>query len=498
MSTIMGVKERRSRELGSFMYTCFILVSATVWSWIMTVPRAFTNAAMRVLDVFENAMLNMVWDYQGDNILRFLYEHQRADANRKSDGVIGKVRVDGRLLRAKISTSSRSFGMQTDDCTMSLGAREREKRDMLMDKILEDLVPALLEVLHSIPQRSEMEAIYKEQLGMVQNLQLAGNRKPLLLTLSDCEETSNSKDERCDIGSVLQGLAKRVGQVDGRVVQVLRALEGESKSNALVDERLAILVDGLGAVKEKCEADRALALHMMQCLERIDSTIASGIAAAESRIQLTDTREPHNNQATQKRQQHRRQQSEHDGYCGDGYCSSFFSAMVPDMYSGSIIADSACSINSNSENDNSDDDGQPISRLADNVFSTSNTRAQTTTASLSDKLEAKSEEHVSALKLKSTANKDNAMETTLDYTYKRDPSEVTLPRAKSAVIASAADYLYSIVQNEQQETHRTGLGISTKATDAETPKLQTIGRIRRKFSLRREIKRHSWFGKKPE
>ncbi|KAJ1901130.1 hypothetical protein LPJ81_003811 [Coemansia sp. IMI 209127] len=477
----MGTTPRRTQELGSFAYTCVILVGATFWSWAMAVPRALAKATMRMLDTFEDAMLTILWDYQGENILRFLYEHQQSSsANRgDGDGTVARVCIDGKMLCAKVAGCSRSVAMQTDDCAMSLGVREREKRNKLMDKILEDLVPALLQVLHSIPQRSEMEAMYREQIALIQTVQQGACDGPLLLVNgNDDEHRAPASAGHADIGQALQGLTERVGAVDERVVQVLQALESEARSSTLVDARLGVLVEGLGAVREKCEADRALALHMMQCLERIDGTIASAIAAAESKA-LGVPEHPQldgDAQATPPTQ--------HGADCG-----AYPDAISPSLaYSGrDAVSSHACSARYNSD----DDYDSACARSAivdDDASCASNTRAQSRAASTRDDGAGGA----------STPNpvhlKMIAADPASSQMSKRETSDVTLPRAMST---TAEDLLWP-TSNEQSDKPRVGLGLSASKDDADSPRAQTTGRVRRKFSLRREIKRHSWFGKKPE
>ncbi|KAJ2861793.1 hypothetical protein GGI22_002359 [Coemansia erecta] len=473
----MGTTPRRTKELGSFAYTCVILVGTTFWSWAMAVPRALAKASMRMLDTFEDAMLTILWDYQGENILRFLYEHQQSSSAKRSDGdgTVARVCIDGKMLCAKVAGCARSVAMQTDDCAMSLGVREREKRNKLMDKILEDLVPALLQVLHSIPQRSEMEVMYREQIALIQTVQQGACSGPLLL---DDEHPVPAGAGHADIGQALQGLTERVGAVDERVLQVLQALESEARSSTLVDARLGVLVEGLGAVREKCEADRALALHMMQCLERIDGTLASAIAAAESKalgnpeLSRLDGAAP----ATPPAQ--------HGTDCGANP-----DAISPSLvYSGrGAISSCACSVRYNSDDDY---DGACVrSAIADDDAScTSNTRAQSRAASTrgagAGVVSTPNQAHLKKL----------AADPALSQMPKRETSDVTLPREMSK---TSEDLLWP-TSDTQSDKARVGLGLSVPKDDVDSPRAQTTGRVRRKFSLRREIKRHSWFGKKPE
>ncbi|KAJ2509949.1 hypothetical protein H4217_008095 [Coemansia sp. RSA 1939] len=477
----------------------------------MVVPRALSNAALRILDRFEDVMLNILWDYQGENILHFLYRHQQSKAKDGSgDDSVGRVRIDGKMLSMRVAGSLQSVGVQTDDCTMSLGVREREKRNNLMDKILEDLVPALLQVLHSVPQKRELEAMYREQVALIQTVQQSahGVENTSLLLPSD---TGNDKDYQTqimgrsqDVGKALQDLANRVGAVDDRVVQVLQELESEERESVFASERLGVLVEGLGAVREKCEADKALALHMIQSLERMDTTLASAIATTATKPLCfdTDVYQSNNNN-------NNNDDDDDDDNDSDNNGSAQATPPQTDAATGKhVVASPAnsghsamlsrvCSAQCNSEYDYNSDSARSV--IADyNASFASNTHAQSISKSAMSA--------ISAAEVGGVAPNSNPLglkcistDAVPGQIPQRDTSGVTLLRTTSVLGSAVADALAQPAKETNSKHKEAELkGAAAFKDGASALGSHSANKIHRKFSLRREIKRHSWFGKKPE
>ncbi|KAJ2655004.1 hypothetical protein IWW48_005770 [Coemansia sp. RSA 1200] len=498
----MGTMPTKPQKSSSFIYAWAVLAGAAFWSCAMAVPRALSNAALRILDRFEDTMLNILWDYQGENILHFLYKHQQSKANDGSgDGSVGRVRIDGKMLSMRVAGHLQSVGMQTDDCTLSLGVREREKRNNLMDKILEDLVPALLQVLHSVPQRSELEAMYREQVALIQTVQQSahGVENTSLFLSSD---TSNDKGCRTqmmgrsqDIGKELQDLANRVGAVDDRVVQVLQELESEERNSSFASERLGVLVEGLGAVREKCEADKALALHMIQCLERIDTTLASAIATTATKPLCFDTdvyqSNNNNNADSDNNGSAQATPSQKDA----ATCPP--AAALPANSGYNAVPSRVCSAQYNSEYDyNSDSARSAITD--DNASFASNTRAQSrsksamSSSSVAEVGSVASSSNPLGLKRISTDAVPGRMPL-------RDTSDVTLLKTTSVLGSTVANALAQPAKSANPKHKEAELKETAAFKDGPSAlNAHSANRMHRKFSLRREIKRHSWFGKKPE
>ncbi|KAJ2516343.1 hypothetical protein H4217_004642 [Coemansia sp. RSA 1939] len=502
----MGTVPTKSQKPSSFIYAWAVLAGTAFWSFAIAVPRALSNAALRILDRFEDVMLNILWDYQGENILHFLYKHQQSKAKDGSgDDSIGRVRINGKMLSMRVAGNLQSTGVQTDDCTMSLGVREREKRNNLMDKILEDLVPALLQVLHSVPQKSELEAMYREQVALIQTVQQSahGVENTSLLLASD---TGNDKDCQMqmmsrsqDIGKALQDLANRVGAVDDHVVQVLQELESEERESVFASERLDVLVEGLGAVREKCEADKALALHMMQSLERMGTTLASAIATTATKPLCFDTNvyQSNNNNNDDDDNDSDNNGSaqatppQTDAATGEHVVAS------PANSSHSAMLSRVCSAQYNTEYDYNSDSAR--SAIADyNASFASNTRAQSISKSV---MSASSAAEVGCVVSSSNplGLKRISTDAVPGQIPQRDTSGVTLLRTTSVLGSAVTDAL----AQPAKDTNSKHKGAELKGAAAFKDGASALGshsanKIHRKFSLRREIKRHSWFGKKPE
>ncbi|KAJ2653327.1 hypothetical protein GGH99_007535, partial [Coemansia sp. RSA 1285] len=373
-----------------------------------------------------------------------------------------------------------------------------------------DLVPALLQVLHSVPQKRELEAMYREQVALIQTVQQSahGVENTSLLLPSD---TGNDKDYQTqimgrsqDVGKALQDLANRVGAVDDRVVQVLQELESEERESVFASERLGVLVEGLGAVREKCEADKALALHMIQSLERMDTTLASAIATTATKPLCfdTDVYQSNNNN-------NNNDDDDDDDNDSDNNGSAQATPPQTDAATGKhVVASPAnsghsamlsrvCSAQCNSEYDYNSDSARSV--IADyNASFASNTHAQSISKSAMSA--------ISAAEVGGVAPNSNPLglkcistDAVPGQIPQRDTSGVTLLRTTSVLGSAVADALAQPAKETNSKHKEAELkGAAAFKDGASALGSHSANKIHRKFSLRREIKRHSWFGKKPE
>ncbi|KAI8324935.1 hypothetical protein GQ54DRAFT_295769 [Martensiomyces pterosporus] len=236
-----------------------------VWSWATAIPRAMAQFALHLFGVFENTMVTILWEYQGDNIVGFLYNHS----------YLQKLPLPADSRRPALGVTSR--GVQTDEQDIYGLAREaRLRRDVLMGKVLDDLVPALLQALHSMPQKGELERMASAQSQWVEAIR--EQQTKLLDAQASRKEREEEEEERSghvDVAGALGLLLDRVGSMDERLIRVL----GEDRGGE-VGERLEGLLNDLGAVRAEYEGDRQLVLELIQRVARLDAALSAVDLAA--------------------------------------------------------------------------------------------------------------------------------------------------------------------------------------------------------------------------
>ncbi|KAJ1847813.1 hypothetical protein LPJ73_004154, partial [Coemansia sp. RSA 2703] len=211
---------------------------------------------LHLLDIFESAMLSVVWEYQGENILKFLYKHHY---------------VQSGALVVHDQRPNVTGDIDKDDVILPEIQQLRATRDLLVDNILEDLVPALLQALHGMPKKVELERLDEETIPTEQ----AGEEH--ILALSNQDEKYCDKSDP-DIMPVLLQLTANLNSVNDRLLRIIGVLEdsveGLGCCSVQTDERLSLLVDGLSSVKVKCEADKLLATRVMDSLAKLESVLS--------------------------------------------------------------------------------------------------------------------------------------------------------------------------------------------------------------------------------
>ncbi|KAJ2856772.1 hypothetical protein FB639_006070, partial [Coemansia asiatica] len=221
--------------------------------------------ALYCLDTFESIMLSFVWEYQGENILQFLFKHQYVQAGTL---VINKTSSNRTMQAGNVQAR----GVQTEAAEANgISTKQRSTRDALIDKMLEDLVPALLHALHEMPKRNELAELAHEQTQLVKSIYEKQQK-----LMADHNQPDNGHSDI--VAPVLQLLISRVNAVDTRLFHVLSKLDSSKDGreiNAEVDNRLKPLIESLGAVKAKYEADRILAAEVMQSLANLDKVIST-------------------------------------------------------------------------------------------------------------------------------------------------------------------------------------------------------------------------------
>ncbi|ORX72756.1 hypothetical protein DL89DRAFT_82589 [Linderina pennispora] len=249
----------RLRSLVFSLIRTPIAVTATLWTWAMAAPRALVHYMLRLIELFENTMLTIVWEYQGDNLLKFLYTHSH-------------------IPQAALKHSeTRSQGVQTTDLdTHDLARNARQRRDVLMTQVLEDLVPALLQALHAMPQRGELDRMSQEQTQWAKII--ASQQRQLM----DAKMHDESLEAYTQIAATLQVLVSRIGSVDERLIRALNVSSGH------VDQQLVSLQDGLGRVSRECELDKSAISELVVRLSQLDNVLMSIAASPRTLPGKTD------------------------------------------------------------------------------------------------------------------------------------------------------------------------------------------------------------------
>ncbi|KAJ2462989.1 hypothetical protein GGI03_004128 [Coemansia sp. RSA 2337] len=259
------------------LLTYVLLFVITVWTWLAAIPRLSLRLILRVLDVFESTMLMVVWEYQGDNILKFLYQHHYIQS--------GAAVVCAHPVTA-LQQRSKSQSTQTDD---SLDAVLARQQILALDKLVNDLMPGLLCALSELPQRGALDC------QLVRHTCEQNQSSPLVSIEPELQPQSACSSGELDaIEAGLQILVDKIGIVDTRLSQLQHAISDTPLAITASragghDDRLAAVVDSLNAVKAKCEIDRMLALQLVQSLSVLDTTLASiDLSPCETARQVAD------------------------------------------------------------------------------------------------------------------------------------------------------------------------------------------------------------------
>ncbi|KAJ2755186.1 hypothetical protein GGI19_001852 [Coemansia pectinata] len=259
------------------LLTYVVLFVLTMWTWLAAIPRLSVRLILRVLDIFESTMLMVVWEYQGDNILKFLFKHHYIQS--------GTAVVCAHPATA-LQHRGKSQSTQTDDSLDAVLARQQIQA---LDKLVNGLMPGLLCALSELPQRGALDCQLVNQ-ACEQNLSL-----PLISTEPELQPQSVCSSGELDaIEAGLQILVDKIGIVDTRLSQLQHAISEAplaiiASRTGEHDDRLASVVDSLNAVKAKCEIDRMLALQLVQSLAALDTTLASiDLSPCETARQVAD------------------------------------------------------------------------------------------------------------------------------------------------------------------------------------------------------------------
>ncbi|KAJ2805874.1 hypothetical protein H4S07_003919, partial [Coemansia furcata] len=259
------------------LLTYLLLFALTMWTWLAAIPRLSVRLVLSVLDVFESTMLKVVWEYQGDNVLKFLFQHHYIQS--------GMAEVSARPAAA-LHRHGKSQSTQTDDFPDVALAHQQIQA---LDKLINDLMPGLLSALSELPQRGD--------LGCHLVHQASEKNQSLLLTSTKSELQSRSACSSGELDAIkagLQILVYKTGKVDARLSQLQHAISEAplaitTSRSGEHNGHLASVVDSLNAVKAKCEIDRMVALQLVQSLATLDTTLACiDISPCETARQVAD------------------------------------------------------------------------------------------------------------------------------------------------------------------------------------------------------------------
>ncbi|KAJ2507763.1 hypothetical protein IWW47_000950 [Coemansia sp. RSA 2052] len=219
-------------------------------------------------------MLTFVWEYQGENILKYLFQHHYIQSG---------VAVVCAHPSAALQQHSKSQTTQTET---SPGDELVRQQVETLDRLANDLMPSLLSALNELPQ--QVESGWQLVHGIGKQNQISSSvavdleLQPLL---SSC---SSGKLGAIEAG--LQSLVDKIGKADICLSQLQHAIAEAPLTTARhaeeYDDRLASVVNNLSAVKTKCEADCMLALQLVQSLAALDATLDT--LPREAAMQVAD------------------------------------------------------------------------------------------------------------------------------------------------------------------------------------------------------------------
>ncbi|KAJ2853369.1 hypothetical protein J3B02_003175 [Coemansia erecta] len=393
--------------------------------------------ALYCLDTFESIMLSFVWEYQGENILQFLFKHQYVQAGTL---VINKTSSNRTMQAGNVQAR----GVQTEAAEANgISTKQRSTRDALIDKMLEDLVPALLHALHEMPKRNELAELAHEQTQLVKSIYEKQQK-----LMADHNQPDNGHSDI--VAPVLQLLISRVNAVDTRLFHVLSKLDSSKDGreiNAEVDNRLKPLIESLGAVKAKYEADRILAAEVMQSLANLDKVISTTAVPKRHADAWVET-------------------------------ESFISILSE---SASNASSSLAAPLAKEDCDNPIEQGTDVSSQlsAENSCLRSDNNSicsiKSSPRNISPGADSTNEDRVPLVTIERVVSTSSSDQDPVPFAKEKIPSDTTLRKVH---------YYKSSIKN-------------TSSKDDDPAHVQgTKNRSSRRFSLKNGIRRHSWFGKK--
>ncbi|KAJ2849472.1 hypothetical protein IWW36_002600 [Coemansia brasiliensis] len=176
-----------------------ILGIASMLSWMMFVPRTIASLLTSTLDLLENVVLTLLWEYQGEARLSYW------------------------PLNSKPQT--RSQVVQTDAAMY-----EKDKQEHSLTKLIDDTVPLLLEALQRMPCKAEIGNMLSQQTDLTSDM-VARTHTQLLDNL---QQRIVEADRSVHIEKAVYELAYKV---DAAQKQLVKMQNGGSKT-ACVDEHI--------------------------------------------------------------------------------------------------------------------------------------------------------------------------------------------------------------------------------------------------------------------
>ncbi|KAJ1874966.1 hypothetical protein LPJ55_001041 [Coemansia sp. RSA 990] len=183
-----------------------VLAIASMLSWTMVVPRAISGLLTSTLDLLENVVLTLLWEYQGEAQPSYW------------------------PLKPKPQTRSRM--VQTDTATY-----EEDKQERHLAKLVDETVPSLLEALQKSPSKAEIENMLSQQTDLTSDM-VAQTHSQLLRNL---QQRIAEADRSVHFEKAMHELAHKVGAVEEQLARMQNAgsepaCMGEHMYNTLIDE----------------------------------------------------------------------------------------------------------------------------------------------------------------------------------------------------------------------------------------------------------------------
>lgn len=202
--------------------TWVFLWGLSMWLFITALPRACIQLATYLLDKLENTLLGLVWRYQEENIVRFLHRHQYVQS--------GVLSVPGD--NNKVQTNNHH------------------------------IVEEIRQALGTLPQKSQLiEAISEMNILVRQQQELPPK------TTSDIRKLQCSLDALVSQVQGIEQVLQQQSQQDRRIA-IKEGVDGQEVASQLVG-----LLDGMGAVRDKCEEDKVMALQLAKSLMRLETAL---------------------------------------------------------------------------------------------------------------------------------------------------------------------------------------------------------------------------------
>ncbi|KAJ2410485.1 hypothetical protein J3F80_000516 [Coemansia sp. RSA 2526] len=239
------VETKSSPGLVAYM----VLAVVSGWSWIAAIPRAIGRIIAYFLDLVEGIMLSVLWKYQGENIVKFLYKYRHL-AHAPAD-VPSHVKY-------------RSYAVQTDSAVYKDYEKEQLKqvqRKAVVDKLIEDMIPELLNALHAVPQKHEIEIMLSKQLERAQG------------ALE--QQQHELKAHGAVVESAVNELDSRMRVVDERLVHTSNALYTNQNNTKDINARVAVLSEKFSSIKSTCTANAGILKQITQSLTQLDAKVAN-------------------------------------------------------------------------------------------------------------------------------------------------------------------------------------------------------------------------------